>query len=285
MASMANGANNSQGTHGNAVRAILLATLLVSVAAAWWLTQTRGKSQRVAKQILADLRAGGLGQTWGKEPSRLLLIGRDAKGKPVAWRVYLRDRTEQGYAGQMLDRFAPAIAGARWTLTEDASVGDYRSDVRADVRAAGGSTMVALRQGRITIIESRGTLGRRASAGVPDNYIPEGMRSAVMWEVARRGEEATFATTYDGKSIADARVQFATITMTPQGPRTVRVGKAAVYEFDEAGEVSRIDDALGITYVRVGVEELFKTFPEARRLMPETDDASEEANTQSTPAQ
>jgi len=280
---MANGTDKSQGTHGHAAPVILLATLLAVTAAAWWVTQTRGKPQRVAKRILDDLRAGGLSRTWPQEEHRLLFVVKDARGKPVGWRVYLRGRTENGYAGRTIDRFAPAFASARWTLSESASQGEYHSQY---VPPEGGSTVVTLQQGRITIAESRGPIGHRATAEAPDNYIPEGMRSAVMWEVARRSEEAAFVMTKDGESFADGQVHFVAITMAPQGPRKVRLGQVAIYEFDDAGDILRIEHSTsGVEYARVDAEELVKAFPETRSLLVKTDEPSEGTTDDTSPAQ
>ena len=82
-----------------------------------------------------------------------------------------------------------------------------------------------------------------------------------------------FKMIFNETAIRDRRVQFTSITMTPQPPATVvmHFGQhTEVYHLDPQGRIVRIEHpASGTVYKAMAVRELIEKFPEVRRLIAE----------------
>lgn len=264
----------------------MLGLLLVSAMLAWWLVEARGGRHDEAVDILEHMRAGGLAEYAGKLPSHRYMIGY-VDEEPAAWRIDIRAGGSDGIGGRTFLRVdGGTLIHARWALSAEATEGTYVAE--RDGPDGNTVTHIRLEGGRIAVREQRGRALRVAEAQTPVNYVPEGGLPFVISAIVRRGTTATFASLIDGHTVLQGQVQFVSLVVSHRSDRRVEVTYAGqvsrTFVLDDAGHVKAIETAEGVTFRRVGRQELIDAFPEAGRLLPEDDPAPEAQARQPTPA-
>jgi hypothetical protein len=232
-----------------------------------------GPARRGA-EILSQVRRKTLVDYWPADGEVRWYIARAPGGKPVAWRAGLRNSRSQHFSGQSLQGdLDTTIAWGRWQLRPDASAGRYHS-----LEGLGGvgirETQIVLHDGQITVTGRDGLVEISATAAQPDNYIPEGMFSLVVSLVNKRRETARFKMIFDSVAIEHGKVMFVPVTLTPQGHGQVRADLStarkqalSLYHLDESGQIVRIDDPSGLSYLLADMEQVLRSFPKAGPLL------------------
>ncbi len=196
--------------------AVLAGVLGLSIFCAYLATQfTRGPIRR-AEKILADLRATGLSAYWSDQPIKLQYDRVNANGEKIAQLDLLREPTEGGYRGATLWSNPASKAAETWTLSEDASLGQY--DVESNI-----GRLIKMRitlEGEDLTISSR---GYRVQAKTPGNYIPEGLMELVIYLTALGGKDATFSMIVNEQALVGEKVRFFQVQIAPQDDGTVTV--------------------------------------------------------------
>jgi len=256
------------------LRGALVAIFVLSVAAALLVQQVFAGPARRGAEILSQVRRKTLADYWPAGDEVRWYIARAPGGKPVAWRASLRNSQSQHFSGQSLHGdLGKTIAWGRWQLRTDASVGTYRS--REGVGGVGiRETRIVFHDGQITVIGSDGLVEISATAPQPDNYIPEGMFSLVVSLVNKRRKTARFKMIFDSIAIDHGKVMFVPVTLTPQGHGQVRADLStapkqtlSLYHLDESGQIVRIDDPSGPSYLLADMEQVLRSFPKVVPLL------------------
>ena len=283
---------------------IMLAILLAAVGAGWWLSVSRRSDPQAALDVLNSIRRRGLRAIWGHEPVTSWYLERRSDDI-IGWSVITRDRLEDGrYVGTRVQRIGRIISEESWVLDDAARAGRYAASESELIQLTGQAvqigkrgpkTEITLREGQVLVKRTAGRQTRTASGRAPDNYIPEGLTSLVMFETAGLGRKTTFAMLENSRAIAGRKLNFSTFMAEPEGRRVIRAnfGKAdQVWAFDETGQLLRTSHPdLGWWSEKSSAAVVVESFPEAKLFgrpapttAPDRDGEPDEA-TQPTDAQ
>lgn len=250
---------------------IMCLILVASVGWAWYLVRASGQKTTAAADILKDVRAKGLGSYWPAiREIDFFIVQRG--GKDVEWVIEMRQPAAAAAAtllGEEMDQ--AGYTGLKWTsrgseenwwVSADASKGQYigptgqrGQQIRISMSPEGLD--VTLLRG-LSIVEAR----QRQS--LADNYLPEGMLSLAVRQVAAAGRDATFRGISNEVAFIQGQLHVGYIHMQPRGSTQVLVlhstppaGTAeAVYHLDSDGRVERVEMADGEVLRRASLEEL-----------------------------
>jgi hypothetical protein len=204
----------------------LLGVLGVCTALAAWVSHHKSAPMNTAINVLTEIRSEGLDTLWADKPETTYTIYRKGQ-QHVGYLIQQRQRDSEGhFHGQDRRRIQvksyQAQSTSRWTLNPSATEGDYQAESVATAVTPKGPRREITRMKmqlagqRLTI--ARSGLAQPAGANVPDNYVPEGLLSAVQRRVAMQESPARFAVIFDRYAISpQGQVQFADMTLEPMG--------------------------------------------------------------------
>jgi hypothetical protein len=261
---------------------LMMALLAASVGVAWWLSASRHFDPRAAGEVLGSIRKRGLPAFWGDQLVANWYIRYRADGKPVGWHVAKRIRRQGGgYAGTRIEQTGDLFSIQTWALDDTARTGKYESRrwrwrmlslpgriVRMPVPS--DTTEIGFGNGRLDVIQAAGNREIKASAPLPDDYIPNGLADLAMYETAAQGRKTMFSILSDGQVIARGQVNFTTLRATPEGGRVVRRNlddaEGEVMIFEEMGRLLKISYPQSAGWLEASTAEAVgKMFPDARR--------------------
>lgn len=171
---------------------------------AWVMAWHKGAPTREAQAILAAIQGRGLLDSWSKdtEPQRWYLVLRE--GKVIGWEMEFHQAQPSGAAGgEVSKQVVPSgqiLLTAQWKLSNDAKQGEYRSRQvalklpRPVVVEAG----IELHEGNLRVDQNINGKRFSSSGRAPENYLPEGLMTLAIREVARRKTHARFLMVRDG---------------------------------------------------------------------------------------
>jgi len=231
---------------------IMLAVLVAAVGAGWWLSVSRRSDPQAGRDVLASIRGRRLRAIWGDEPVTIWYLERRSDGVPIGWSMVRRIRLEDGrYAGTRVRRIGSMKSVESWILDDAARTGQYAATESEliqlpgqpmPIERRGPKTEIRLREGQVTVQRSTGRQTRTVSGPAPENYIPEGLTSLVMFEAVVRGQKTTFSILENSRAIVRGKLAFSTVTAAPEGRRVLRARFDNVDEimaFDETGQLLR----------------------------------------------
>jgi len=230
---------------------IMLVILVAAIGVGWWLSVSRLSDPQAALEVLGSIRGRGLRAIWGDEPVTSWYIEHRSDGVPVGWRMVTRRRREDGrYVGMQVRRRGSMISEESWWLDDAARTGEYAakesliqlSGQRVQVIRRNPETGIKFSEGQVTVRRAAGRLMRTASGKAPDNYIPKGLTSLVMFEAAARGQKTTFSMLENSKAFVGRKLDFLAISAAPEGRRVIRAdfgNVSKVMAFDEDGQLLR----------------------------------------------
>ncbi|MBL7133960.1 MAG: hypothetical protein ISS78_07680 [Phycisphaerae bacterium] len=260
---------NSARHHRGWLGPIMLAILAASTGAAWWVSQAYGTTAQRGTDIIRKIRNETLRAYWKPEPVTTAYLITNRKGRSAGWEISTRKGTPYGYAGSTWSRGADALYLEKWQVRADASRSKY--EARALLDADYSPITINLAEDQVTVQIGGQRTGILASAQAPSNYIPEGVLAVVVRLAARLDRKLAFKMIFNENAIRGGRVQFISVTMTPQPPASVvmHLGQhTKIYRLDAQGRIVRIEHpGTGIVYRTVSVKELIERFPEIRRLL------------------
>jgi hypothetical protein len=273
-----------------AILALVMAALLAAAVGAAWLLEGAAEGRvRAGVEILRHIGARGLGQYW-TGPSRLDWSLIRYVGQVRGWRVVAREQTAQGegapdqpagFRGATVEALtersgqASRLIRSRWTLSDDATRGEYLGSRSAATGQV--DTRISLLNRQVTVRQS--PFGLEARSPAPDNYVPEGALRLVLGEIARRQGDAQFTMVFDEEPAVRGQVEFKSIRVrylgsgqSPAGQATRRVrlthrgwGNIDVtYELDSSGEVISTATDDGLEWVPSTREEVLRLYPYAQ---------------------
>ena len=279
---MSEGRTISEITRRSLLAWLMMALLAVSVGVAWWLAASRHFDPQVARQVTGGIRKRGLPAFWGDQLVANWYIRYRADGKPVGWQVAKRLRRQGGgYAGTRIEQTGDLFSIQTWALNDTARTGNYESrrwrwrtlslpgrTVRMPVPL--DITEIGFGNGRLDVIQAAGNREIKASAPLPDDYIPNGLADLAMYETAAQGRKTIFSILSDGQAIANGQVNFKALRVTPEGGRVVRRNlddsKEEVMIFEETGRLLKISYPQSAGWLEASTAEAVgKIFPDARR--------------------
>jgi len=253
--------------------AVMLATLLVAAAFAWWLTQTRGQTSIRGRQIIETIRQKGLGAVWGDQRVEAFYLMRTTSGRPVGWRYVMRQpvgadgKFAGGYEGLELivpydgDRLI-ALDREFWRLAADAAAGQYEAYAGQIL-----DTTIDLAAGKVAV-------NRRHVSPAPANYVPEGATSAAMSLALAGDQPAVVQIIVNSRALRGSAVRFSAMRLAPQPGSRLKAelegGSMQLYSFGDDGLPDIIEDVgNNVTSMRVSDKEVTNAYPQARRLVAE----------------
>lgn len=254
---------------------VMLALLGASTVAAWLLVRSREGNVERAHAILATIRQDGLRRYWGLNGETLYYVGRDETGKAVRWQVSMRKPTPDGYKGETYHGNAQSPQmREQWTVSADVSADHYEGILLH--RRGALQTRIHLERDSLTVQSGLG--GTPVTTALPDNYIPEGLNSLVLQQVARGGAQATFKMIFDQEAVVGGQIHFVQLSLRPQGKNAVQAeffsfsttGKTT-YFLDGAGQVQKIQME-DVTYERVTRSQFLDEFPQLRNFSWDEDE-------------
>ena len=274
---MPESSKNSQQSRHALLSLVMLCVLLISIAAAWMVTKSRGSSQEKALEILRNIRTQTLSAIWGSGDVESWYLGRGGDEGIVGWRRTTRKFTGDQYEGTLYHADRNLRVKSTWALNPTATTGTYLSDL---VTPQGRLiTQIEFQDGVVSI--SSNLLRVRVHGAAPPEYIPEGLDSAVYLLLARDQEQASFRMVFDNEPVLGSRLNFRPVTVRGEGGDRVhwttrRRGSETIYQFDSQGLIERIEfPTERLIYDRVNSEEILKHFPDARRLIAPKPEESE----------
>ncbi len=251
--------------------------LAAAVGAAWLLAASAGRRVRAGREIIEEIRAGGLGKLWPREPRIDWYLIHNGP-KPVGWRAAARARTEEGqFVGVDMDALPGVESLENWFLNADATEGRYVGVERAGGRRI-GQTRITLADGQVEVFQYLPRVPPgifRARSPAPENYLPEGMLELAVRRTAARRAEAQFKLVFNERPNPQGQVDYGTLRFRDVGAgrgggRKVRIsgrrmGKAFArdYEVDAGGGVGGVADGRGVRWVSASGEEVARLFPSA----------------------
>lgn len=260
---------NSARYHPGCLGPIMLAVLAASTGAAWWVSQNRGTAAQRGADIIRKIRNETLREYWKPEPVTTAYLITDRKGRSAGWEISTRRGTPYGYAGSTWSRGADTLYLEKWQVHADASRSKY--EARALPDADYPPITINLAEDQVTVQIGGHRTGILASAQAPSNYIPDRVLAVVVRLAAGLDRKLAFKMIFNENAIRDGRVQFISVTMTPQPPASVVMRfdqHTRIYRLDSYGRIVRIEHpGTGIVYTMSSVKELSERFPEVRRLV------------------
>ncbi len=279
---MSEGRTISEITRRSLLAGLMMALLAASVGAAWWLAASRHFDPRAAGEVMGGIRKRGLPALWGDQLAANWYIRYRADGKPVGWCVAKRLRLQGGgYAGTRIGQTGDLFSIQTWALDDAARTGKYESRrwqwrtlslpgriMRVPVPS--DTTAIGFGNGRLDVIQTAGNREIKASAPLPDDYIPNGLADLAMYETAAQGRKTIFSILSDGQAIANGQVNFKALRATPEGGRVVRRNlddsEEEVMIFEETGRLLKISYPRSAGWLEASTAEAVgKIFPDAMR--------------------
>jgi len=225
----------------------MLATFVVSVAAAWWISTHRQSYLRSGEETMAQIRQSGLKSFYGRGSQQYFIIRK--KGANVGWRVFECKPAANGYKG--LNAMPDSSGGKRliswesWQLSNDLSEGKYNA-LESTYKLPGAlqRTQILLAQSRVEVTQAYFTQDGReveatSAAQVPGNYLAEGSLPLAIQKVAQNHSSAYFKIVINQvdpmhtSSGMETRLSTASIEYVGQesvtvGPQTVQASVASL---------------------------------------------------------
>jgi len=267
------------------VAVVMLAVLLGSVGAAWWLVHHTAAPHRTGEEILRELRREGLGAYWSGIREQWYL--RHVDGRPRGWRLVLRAPAEGGgfHGLHVFGHQAPAGQGRiikweKWRLNADATEGEFTAGDVVTGRTthlAGTDTEIRLSGGMIEAKQVIDGILLDSTVAAPGNYAPEGTLSLLHRLVADRRTEAAFRLVFNEEEPVGRETYLATAVMRYDGTAQVdgkearrvrvrasgrRVAEEAAYYLDAEGNVLSVI-VEGFREAPASAEEVSALFPDA----------------------
>jgi len=247
----------------------MLAILVGSISAAWWVTHGRGAMAQRGADIIRKIRTETLGPYWKPQPVTTAYLITDGQGRDTGWKISTRKSTAYGYAGTTLSRGADALYLEKWQVRADASRSTYGAQALLD--ADYPPITINLAEDQVTVQIGGYRTRILASAQAPSNYVPEGLLAVVIRLAAKLNHKLVFKMIFNENAIRNGRVKFTSVTMTPQPPASVVMsfgGHTKVYRLDAHEQIVRIEHPkTKITYRATSVKELIERFREDRKLI------------------
>jgi hypothetical protein len=262
---------------------VLLACLLVSVAIAWLLVQSRSTLVRNGSEIVAGLDAETLRSHWSRPQLAWQLVFDDRRSS--GWSASaVQPRDDGGYDGlevtyQTAGVRQPKVIWERWTLSADAKRGSYRAGTFAGLRGrqAPIDTFIELDAGQVRVRQILQGDVVDSTAEVPDNYAPEGTLDVLRAIVARQQTEATFALILNSLPPIDERPRFIPLhtryvgTVERNGRTLIELRSemetlSSRYLIDDSGRV--VESRIGtLSRRQAGREKVLQAYPQAERVL------------------
>jgi hypothetical protein len=255
------------------VSLVLLGVLLLTVGGAWLVVRFYFSASREGAVILEDMRKQGLHALWPQK-RYVARFARKAPGGAVLARITSTRQPSAGAFGGT-ETFEAASTAVRetgnvketWAVSDDLTEADYR----ADYFTRSFSVRIVLNKGRVSFQGSN--MAQAVATDAPANYMPEGLESLVVRQVAQRGTKASFQSIANENSFGAKNIVMLRMKMIPVSRQEVRCevsGGASSYEItfhlDAAGEVTRIDypDGSFLTPLPTGKTSLPEAPPPAK---------------------
>ncbi|MBN1942478.1 MAG: hypothetical protein JW849_04200 [Phycisphaerae bacterium] len=184
---------------------VLLAILGVCSAVAWVLAWHKGAPARDAREILSAIRRQGIKHYWPQNArqQRWFFIRRE--GNVVGWEMHHRQAGADGAIGGFVRREnAPhkqVRLSSRWRLSNDAEQGEYHSQqvVLQPPQVKVTEAAIELRDRNLQVNQNIDGAGFSSTTAIPENYLPEGLMTLAMREVAQRQGRAQFKMVLDNQ--------------------------------------------------------------------------------------
>jgi len=250
---------------------IMLGVLLLSIATAWIIAQSRGGAAIRGSELLAEMRRKGLPALWGTESVDIWLVAFDPKDRPVAWEHITRQPADRFYGGTLeLGNSDGRILHESWRLNANATEGIYQSTSLG--QQGWNKITISFKNGQVSILQD-GHPPTVASSPAPADYVPEGVARLLMFLTSQRGETVGCRMVFNSNATTAGQVNFSSVSLVPDGPGRARIvspgSPGERYSFDEQGLVNKIEQ-LGtkVTYRRVSRDEAATHFPQLKQSKP-----------------
>lgn len=177
---------------------VLLALLGVCAAAAWLMAWHKSSPSREGQDILATIRQKGIKSYWPQNVQRrewfLIRRGEKIVGWEMEYRQAGPDRAGGGFERQTNTAAGQERISARWKLTNNTEQGQYQSQsVKfSRMKASVTEAKIALQEGRLEVLQNNNGAHYASTTPVTENYLPEGVMSIAIHEVAKRKTQARF---------------------------------------------------------------------------------------------
>jgi hypothetical protein len=190
---------------------VLLAILGVCSAMAWVLAWHKSAPARNAQEILAAIRRRGIKTYWPENArhQQWFLIYRDEK--ITGWEMEYHQAGSNGAVGGFVRQndlsTRQVRISTRWRLSNNAEKGDYQSQHVAwnPPQAEVGEAKIELRDRNLQVVQNINGKRYSSSAAAPENYLPEGLMSLAIREVAQRRSHARFEMVQDAQPPAQSK--------------------------------------------------------------------------------
>jgi hypothetical protein len=259
---------------------VLLAILGVCATAAWVLAWHKSAPAREAQEILAEIRRNGIKSYWPDDAIRQQWFFVYRGDNVVGWEKEYHQAGSDHIAGCVEKRWnndkGQVRISSRWRLSNNAEEGEYQS--KYEIFSSPHpifETIIVLRNRNLQVFQNIKGAHFTSTRKIPENYLPEGLSSLVIREVARRRGHGRFEMVLD--DIHPEQLQGGQTPLFPMELRYVGVdpdtGGAKIEEsldpknswtivLDAAGNVLRRDQGNTRT-MPVSYETVLKKFPAA----------------------
>ncbi len=246
----------------------MLGVLLASVGAAWMIISSHRAHWREAAvrgaELIADIRAKGLGEYWTDHPVEDWYLLRDPQDQPIGWRYASRTPATGGYGGRLVNRFQANKYREAWQLDAGAITGTYSSEATNQPSSA-----IRLSPDGLTV-----QVGDRTVIDpVPQaDYVPEGMLELVAFLASSGEQDIAGKVVFVPDAFDGEKIRYRSFLLTPLGERMVQLkyagpGRGSVYSFDAAGRIESITHLdRGIIVERASRREVMLWYPEAMNI-------------------
>lgn len=265
---------NGAGTHTGCLKPIMLAVLAASITVAWWVSRGGDVIVQRGVDIIQKVRSETLSSYWKSEPVTAAYLVTNREGLNTGWEISIRQATANGYAGAVWVKGKDASRLEEWDVRADASAGEYEARPLLGTRYP--PVYIELAYDRVSVRVGGRRTGTVVTNQAPGNYIPVGTFEVVLRLAAKMGHKVAFKTIPIEEPIQGGRVQFRSVTMTPQDPSSVvvdfdRPKHRRVFHLDTDGKIVRIEvPATGTVFKKTSVRELMGRFPEVQSLVAGT---------------
>lgn len=257
----------------------LLGVLGVCTALAAWVSHHKSAPMNTAIDLLTEIRSEGLDTLWAAQPETTYTIYRKGQ-QHVGYLIQHRQRDAEGnFHGQDQQQTQMKAyrsqSSSTWSLNPKATEGEYGAKSVVTGTTPKGPRRISMRlemrlEGQKLTI-ARSDAPQALAAKVPDNYVPEGLWSAVQRRVSMQDSPARFALIFDRHAISPhGQVQFVDVTLEPMGVQkgvrrmktTGRLSGDQVLEFDaKTGKLLREFHADGMIAETVTREQFSRAYP------------------------